>query len=248
MNIRLESNAADLNRAIGAYIVASGKTVDEVLQKQGAKLGWAINKQLKGLAPRKGQVTDERMAAMERGGKGNGVRVHKRTRMQIYQKYGVASDIASQGEVVRRGKKMVASYMRTKTKKVNGEKIKRRTRVNVQNLLVERELASRESGRLFTSVGSLFPKSKITHAIDVKNGAGKKLAEAGVSFGKNPRFLRFSWAKFTNLAGRMAHSMTRPKALAAASRAMVAVTDDIMEYVLDHMSKDALRILGKALR
>lgn len=232
MNIRLESNAADLNRAIGAYIVASGKTVDEVLQKQGAKLGFSLFQQLKAIAPAKGSVRAERLAAL---GRGEGIKIEARAAVALMRARGYNDST----NTFKRGKKDVKSFV------VKGK------RLNFQALLVKREIARRESARAFTAQGSLFPRRFLHNtagAVMSRKIRSEQLSKYGASFGKNPRFIHFSWAEFSKAAKALVASMTQARAISAASRAMRDVTEDIMEYVYRKMGSDALSIFGKGLR
>jgi hypothetical protein len=96
MNVEIQYDLNRLADTMRRYAVVSGKTEDEALAKQSAKLGWNVSKGLRALAPKKGAVRADRIEALRSG---IGVKVRPGVLAEIGRKYGG-------GSVERKGKTM----------------------------------------------------------------------------------------------------------------------------------------------
>lgn len=208
----IRTNVTRLNQAMAEYKKLSGKSLDEVLQKQGGKFGCMLSRAWKGLMPAKGRITRH---ALERLRGGKGIKVRSR----IYEQIDKSSSVETRRTTFKVGKNKHATTRRSKGK-----------RLNFQAEAVRREIAAREKARGFLALTARFGTIKNAAKTSI-NKWGKTLAKAGVRFGKSPRFIRFVWAEPGEQGGHAADSATTPKALKQVSMAMNALTDDIMVYV-----------------
>jgi hypothetical protein len=244
MILALHTNAAALNRAIDSYVAWSGKSLDWVLQRNASKLAYALQTRLKTLMPSHGQTTQQRLRMMATRQKGMGIHIHQGTKRWVYQRTGAQSFTQKRVRSFRHkgddevGAAFYANRRVTGFKfggKLVGSRVKDGKRINLQNLLVKRELASRESGRGFTSRGSMFANLKAMTGGIAKTVRGLPLSQWGAKLGKNPRYFRFEWSEFTRTAVKMSKAMTTKRALAAAAWALKDVADDTMDYVYKKM-------------
>lgn len=136
--ITLESNIAGVNAALARQAELTGKTMREVLASEA---GWVIRtiaSNLNQLTPVKGSIRAERLAALKRGS----VPIIRPGLAEIVaRRYHLATDLSSKQQVFIRGKRNKAvSSIRRKGKPMN-----------LQALVIERELNLRERGRGYTS-------------------------------------------------------------------------------------------------
>lgn len=226
--IEVRTNLKRFNESLKLYAEASRKTPEEVLTKQGGKLAWSLRRELRDTTPPKGEIRAERLAALAGG---EGVRIRPSIRRQVMERVGARSEISSHNVVfTRRG---VRSVMR------------KGRRLNLQALMVSRELASRESARGFLSISSKYPP-KFPKMLSGKNELralsryGPILSEAGLNRTRDT--LTFSWSAGKSfLSGEAAGGLQRPKAIAAIARALHLVRDDILEYVIRKLKENKRR-------
>jgi hypothetical protein len=219
--IGVQHNLAEFNHALRLYADLSRKTPEDTLKKQGGKLGFAIRERLKMLSPAKGQVRQERLAALKAG---EGVRVRSRVREEILQKHGRATDIVTRRQKIVAGNKAVGSVVGGRHSGVGF----RYGRMNLQALMVQRELNVRESGRQFLSVTARYPKTLRDEQF-AHSRYGPILSEAGLNANKDT--LTFGWdSSKSNLSGEAAGALDKPKARYAIALALRDTTADILEY------------------
>ena len=213
MSEGVQHNLDRFNRALRDYARLGKKTPEETLAKQGGKLAYALNKRLKGLAPKKGSVRAERLAALKAG---EGVRVRDTARRSVLGKYQARQNIATRAVVF--GKKGVQSVRR-----------KGGRRLNLMALMIQRELSIRESARAFLSVSARYPRvlRKVSFS---KTRFGVPLSDAGLS--NSGETLTFHWDGAKNaLAANAATGMNRPRSRAMIAYALRDVTADIRLYI-----------------
>lgn len=220
--IGVEHNLAQFNDALQRYKQLSGKLPEDVLKKQGGKLGFALRARLRGIAPAKGQVRQERLTALKAG---EGVRVRPRVREQILQKYGRATDVVTRRAQIVVGNQAVGSVVGGRHSGLGF----RYGRMNLQALMVQREIAVRESGRAFLAVSARYPKT-LQNEQRAHSRYGPILSAAGLNANKDT--LTFSWdSSKSQLSGEAAGALDKPKARAAIALALRDTTDDVLEYV-----------------
>lgn len=69
--------------AMAAYQRATGKTMADVVRRQGRNLGFALSRQLRRLSPERGSIRAERLAALAAGG---GIRISDTVRKKVRTK------------------------------------------------------------------------------------------------------------------------------------------------------------------
>lgn len=219
MNIELPNVEAQLNALIAKlkqYQDLSGKTWEEVLTKQGGKLGFLLFQKLRAIAPAKGRVRAERLAALSHG---EGIRVHQSAR-----DYAMAHSTATASSLrTRRG-----VLFREKTK-AGG--LKRNARSWWQ-IAVAREIALRESGRGFLGISAHYPRVLGREATAVSK-YGPVLSRAGIIINGPRGKAEFVWDPGTGqLASKAAEGVDRPRGRAAIALALRDLDEDIEVYVV----------------
>lgn len=81
--ITVQHGLDDLSDALFLYKTLSGKSWEDVMKKQGGKLGFAINRRLRGLAPKRGEIRKALIAHLEGGG---GIIVREGVRKKVADK------------------------------------------------------------------------------------------------------------------------------------------------------------------
>ena len=220
--IEIRTNLQRLNAALRAYIRVGKKLPEEALAKQAGKLGFALSQQLRQIAPAKGSLRAEGLALLKEG---RGVRVRPSVRRQVFEKQHVRFDLNRRREVF--GSKG-NTFVRKKGK-----------RLNLQALAVEAELNVRERGRGFLSMASNIPRFARGLG-DVQSSVsrfGPILGQAQLTAIHKGAMARFVWGPQGIASLAAATGLSIEKAQAAIGRAIDAVTEDIMVYVLEKTSR-----------
>jgi hypothetical protein len=219
INVEIEA----LNRALILYRDLTNKTPEDVLLKQGGKLGYAVAKHLRGLAPAKGEIRSERLAALKAG---QGVHVRQRVRLRVMQKYGARIDVKSRGLIFGNSKNGKKSMVRKGGK-----------RLNLWALTVQAELNTRESGRGFLARSSSFPKTLQDYQT-AQSIYGPILSDAGLNSDKDT--LTFKWDPArSELASSAAKGLSRAQGEEAIAAGIADTRDDIKEYISRKLLENA---------
>lgn len=213
LSIENELNA--LGSKLRVYQELSGKTWEDVLTKQGGKLGFLLFQRLRGLAPAKGSIRAERLAALRHG---EGIKVRQ-----------TARDFASKRTVA------TASSLRTRAGILFRERTKaggvRRNARSWWQIAVAREIAIRESGRGFVGVSGRYPRT-LGRADRAMSRYGPELSRAGVIISGPKGKAEFVWDPGVGkLAASAVHGLERPRGKAALALAVRDLTKDIDVYV-----------------
>lgn len=174
--VEVQYSVKRLNEACRLYGQLSGKSEAEVIQKQSDKLGYNLSQGLRKLAPQKGAVRAERLAALKAG---YGVHVRPAVYEAVMAKYG--GFINAKGDV---------RFFR---------KFKERTTVrglNFQALAVKAELGLRESGRGFMAYSTPRARSYAESLnVEKESRYGKVLSvfDMDVREDAEHKFARFTW-------------------------------------------------------
>lgn len=222
MSEGVQHNLDRLNRGLREYRNLSGKPDAEILEKQGGKLGFALRQRLKGLSPAKGATTRERLAALKSG---EGVRVRDRVATAVMAKHNVHGGFGRYRIGRRRKIKGVAGLHETE---LVGSIVRKGKRLNLQALMVQRELKTRESGRQFLSISARYPRvlKKQQYA---KSAFGPILSSAGIS--NDGASMTFHWdPKRNQLQGSAAAGLSKPRARAVIALALRDTATDIAAY------------------
>jgi hypothetical protein len=229
MSLAVRHNLDRLGGSLRRYIALSGKSPEEALSKQGGKFAYVLSRRLRGLSPAKGEVRRERLEALKSG---EGVKVRPRVREAIKEKYHAATDIRSKKLQIVRGRKKAVGSIKRKGR-----------RINLQALMIARELAVRESGRGFLATGSKFPRTlKVHHAAISKFGV--QISQAALAGNGDGATLSFDWSRSqSELSGSAASGLSKPRATAVTALALRDTADDIGVY-LQRKDEENLRKAG----
>jgi len=210
----IHQNLDQFAKRLRRYAELRKMTPADVLTKQGGKLGFALRQRLRGLAPEKGSIRAERLAALA---KGEGVRVRASVRREVMEKRKARSRLSDKKVVFGKSKKGVGSVKR------------KGRRVNLAAIMVQRELSVRESGRAFLSTTARYPRTLKRKNI-ARSRYGPTLASAGLE--QNDETLRFTWdASRSTLAASGVKGINRTKARTMIALAIHDVTADIDVYI-----------------
>lgn len=218
----------ELGSSIRRYQQLSGKQPEDVLLKQGGKLAFALMQNLRGLAPEKGAVREERLQALKSG---EGVKVRPRVRNAIMRKYSAATELATGKMVMVKGGNLLGSIVEGRVNnrsKFHSGKGFKYGRINLQALMVKAELNTRESGRGFLGVSARYPKI-LQRGQDAVSRYGVALSTAALNSTGDE--LEFEWNSMkSELSGSAAKGITEPRGMAAVNAAIQQTIDDIEVY------------------
>lgn len=214
--MQIEINTAELNEAIKEYARLSGKTIEEALQKQAAKLGFNLKTELRALAPAKGSIRAE---MLDRLASGRGIKVRESVLRKVYQQRGARSMLSNQQVVF--GKRGKASTARG---------------LNLWALAVKSEIAVRESGRGFLGISASY--RGLTATLEAEAKALSKYGPVLSSVGFKPLSdesggsIEFEWSpRASELSGEAASGINKAKGEAAVNRALQNTLEDIQVYI-----------------
>jgi hypothetical protein len=159
--------------ALREYARLSDLDEADIIAKQGGKLAWNISSELKKLAPVKGSIRAERLVALAAG---EGIHVREAVKQEIGAKYQAVTSIASGKTFLsqRRGKRVVAMATEVERK---GKML------NLQALMVEREIAIREGARGFAAYATPKPPRSYASIAAEGNAGGDKLFNIESKYG-----------------------------------------------------------------
>ena len=237
--IQIQHNLDELNRAIGMYRRASGKSVEDTIKKQGTKLGFNLKTEFGGLAPGKGNVRTERLAALKRG---EGVHVRPSVYRKIAEKYN-ALGIA--GKMLFRTRRKIAGGQELLGELQGSIRRKGGSRLNLQALAVERELSLRESGRGFMRQSARFI-GKLDIEVKARSRYNRYLANMGFKAVAEGPEVKLAWGGMSQLSDEAVKAIMRTRGRAAVARALSATTADIVEYLDRKLGADA-RMAGMSV-
>lgn len=150
----IDHNLAELSAKLGTYAALRKMTPADAVRHHSRKFSFFLADELKKQAPAKGAVRSAALGWLK--GRSKGVFVRESIKLAVAKKYN-AITIAGIGRKKKDGTRYGRSWVRTKKTKFGqeffGEKkgTQGKKKLNLQALMVRRELNMRESGRGFMS-------------------------------------------------------------------------------------------------
>ena len=228
-------NLDRLSSALRKYGVLSGKTEDEVVASQGAKLAWDVYDALLKLAPAAGSIRSSRLAALASGG---GVKVRDSVLRSVEAQYAVTVSIKTHKAFLAERDSKGRQLMYSPEVEVNGKMM------NLRAIAVERELNMRESARRFSAIAVPRSDSRNPAAVsqqqDIESRVGFTLSQFQVVLNAESKYAQLRWL---GVKGGATEGLVKPKQQAALVSAIEARTKDIEKYITDHL-KTAAREAG----
>jgi len=214
-------NLTRLEASLRQYALLSGKTEEETLLFQGRKLAFAVYRGLRALMPVKGSIRAEQLAALKN--RSRGVKVRPAVQLDIASKYNAQSEVFGGAEtLIGRGKRLGRSVIK------NGK------RMNLQALMVERELAIRESGRGFS--GYSVPKNMG----DVESRYGFTLSDFTAALSQPVKEVVLRWlGKRSEFYSDAATALETSKQQKVLAQAIDEVNRDIGVYIQRKLQENA---------
>jgi hypothetical protein len=208
-----------LSRDVAEYRGRSGKTPEQTFLKQGGKLAANISSRLQKFMPGKGIVTTERLEALDRG---EGVYVRPTIRAAVAGRVGARTNLSNRKTVF--GKQGVSVDSRGR---------------NLQALMVQRELAVRESGGGFMSYSARAGATKFGSLPGLKPGTRRIhtdrykrfLASLGFVANFGDASMTFSWGGVNTRSSRVAKLLQTPRFQTEIVGAIRDTSADIRAYV-----------------
>lgn len=237
----IQSNIAEFNYRLVQYQQASGKVPEQVLREKAARLGFVLKRGFKDLMPPKGYITDERLEALKAG---EGIRISKAARSFIQNKYQVEKHSGRTWMAVKSGNKQRGkntSYYTTRVSDPATGKM-----LNLQALMVQRELALRESGRGFLSRSSDFYQSRYISDDSAKaySRYGGVLGEVDMemTFANESATLRWGGG-LSGYSNEIAKAMEKSKAQEIIADSIKYISDDMQVYIERKNEENAKKLL-----
>lgn len=223
--VKVETNLPDFNATLARYSELSRKTPEEVVLRQGAKLGFVLARRMRVFAPAKGAITAERLGKFDEY---SGILIRPSVRRRITERYGAAVRLSD--------RKTVFGRTGLERQKVRGREL------SIRELMVNAELSARERARGFVSVSTRFQEIR---ALRKANPTGNSrsaterslgrfrtlLSESGIAVSSGDAVLELS------AVGRMKDGTNAGKfwgssrAKSATAAALAEVRSDMLVYI-----------------
>ena len=208
----VRTNLGDLNRAVLDYHLLSGKSLEESLKKQGAKLVKEISFQLRYISRPKGQIRSE---IIQRLRSGKGIKIRQSVRDSVTAKW---TD------------KLKRRQARAEDKHWGESRGQDNWKWTLQQQLVKREIGVRESGK-----GVLGFSSRYTGALEsgrkVQSKYGPELSNIGLEVLPQRGELVLFWPGRGRISENVAKGIGDPYPFKAVNDALEVTKKDILDYV-----------------
>lgn len=221
-SVSLKAETESLGQAIQAYVALSKKTPREVLLKQGQKLAFSLSSRLRGLAPAKGSIREQRLALLA-----SGVGLHVRPAAIEYARkhtMATASNLATRRE---------ALFME-KTRRGNLKKNGR----SFWQIAIDRELSIRESGRgylgLAPRINNIEKRLGVGAEAEKLDRVRRVIGTVGITTALDTDTLTFRFQRASIVEG-----MSRAAARTNIAAAIADVRADILAYVNRKLAENA---------
>jgi hypothetical protein len=226
----LQADIVSLARTLREYARLSGKTEDEIIQHKSKQLAMFIYRGLKALAPAKGAITAERMAALKAGG---GIKIRPRVMQEVASKYQAMTSVASGKTFLsirkRRKGQMTTVSMATQIENKAGKK------VGLHAFAAERELKVRESGRGFSGFATPRPGRSLQNITnferEIESRYGFLLSEFQLQLNADDKKAVLRWFGAHGDYHAPAEAVQTSKQQAVVRKAVQEVNADTMIYI-----------------
>lgn len=221
--VTIRHNLAQLNDTLVAYQRASNKTWPEVLAKQGGKLGYSLSRNLRGLAPARGEVRAE---MLDRLRDGEGVRVRPSVMAEVLAKRKARTRLSDRAVVFGAGE----GKSSTATKSGG--------RLNLTAMAVSREIAMRESARGFLGWSARYPRT-LKKSDKAYSRYRRVLSSANIRVESDEKSVRFAWPGDNPQSAGAVQGLNRDQSRAAIASSLEEVRSDTQIYI-DRKQQQAL--------
>lgn len=233
ISAEIQYNLDQLASKFREYGKLARKTENEVLAKQGSKLAWNIYRGLRAIAPAKGSIRAQQIENLKAG---KGVNVRPSVQAEIASKYGVVSSIAT-GQTyleVRRGKKVLAHAH---------EILKDGKMMNLEALMVQREINLRESGRGFSGLSVPRPAvgfngEQNQYAREIDSRYGFQLSDFTFVAQGERKYVELKWLGKHAQYSSPVEGLETTKQQEVLNEAIKATSADMNEYIERKIGED----------
>lgn len=222
MQLSVSVELQKLNQAIAAKSKLSGKSMAQIVQYDAGYLAGKLNKALRAISPAKGSIKSAQLARFHAG---EGIRVSPWVKQRVMEKYNVRTSIGSRRQIG------IVKSLKRETRLIFG--------AGLWEKMVEMEINSRESGRGFLGVSSLY-SGGLLQTSKAKSRVGQTLSTFVLKAHKDGATGTFTWdgSLSTQAAGAAQGLTDEPKAQTAIATALAATTAYIQTYIDRKMSED----------
>lgn len=206
-------NLADLTSALQQYQLLSGKTNEDVLKKQGAKLAREIHYSLRAIAPLKGSL---KLALLARLRSGRMIKIRDAVRDRVKAKW---------------ESKLKTSQRRVESKSDSGVAPgKLNWKWKLHQKMVQAEIGLRVKG---VGIMGLTTKYRTTGAFGVKaiSKYGFLLSDLGIKVWKENGMAQIRWPDVSDPGQRINEGLRRSRPHRAVESAIESVRQDVLVYV-----------------
>lgn len=225
MRLSFKSNLEEFNETLEAYARHSRASAAEVVARKGADLGFRLWRKLRELAPKKGEVREERLAVM--AATGGGIRVRPAA-----IKYAQAKTMAT------------AINLKTRKDAIYFEKTRKGNvktgALSFWQLAVKRELSYRESGRGYLGFSGHFRsmtqelkanRFDTTAEQKIRDRNFRFISAAGFRTDADQASLTFKWGGNNEASSGLARALQKPRARGKIGEALAEARADMLVYL-----------------
>lgn len=237
MTVSATSNVDKFNAALREYVATSRQDAAELVAKKSGDLVIALGKGMKLFTPAKGQVKEERLAALKAGGG-----IHIRRAALDYARRKTTSTATN----VKNRK--AALFM----EKGRTGKLKTKNARSFTQLAVRFELGIRESGRFYLPLAVMFSglKGKLkaneygTKTQVTVDRMSRGIGRAEFKNSLNDTSLTLSWGDGNSATNAIARVLQKPAQESVIARALAEVRADMIEGIRIRRARAAKRFAG----
>lgn len=231
--IEVSHNLDALNRTLAEYQRVSGLTTAQVLIKKGSDLSFRLSEKMKMLKAAKGSITAYNLAALSIG---RGIKVRASIVKKVMQKMGAAVGIEDRKTRFGFKPKLVKGKEGIKVLKDDAGKVRNKKGLTLQNLIVKRELSSRESGRGYLAWAAMMNVKKLSATNKQIKHLGRlhqQLGDLNLTFTTADGSLTFHWGGEGHDGNpiQSGEAFAKPRQQRAISSALAEIRADIGVYL-----------------
>lgn len=202
----------DLNSVVRLYQQLSGLSSEDVLRKQGGKLGRQVYFNLRRIIPAKGSIRAEAIARLKAG---KGINIRKSVDESVTAKF---------AEPFKRGQAREED-------KFWGESARGHMnwKFRLRQKKVQKELSLRESGRGVMSVSIRYP-FVLAHDVKSVSKYNQLLSKVGIVVNAQSQYAQFLWPGISAQSKEVVEGLRRERVNREVRAAIFTTKDDILVY------------------
>lgn len=213
----------DLNSVIRLYQQMSGQSSQDVLRKQGGKLGRQMYFNLRRIIPEKGSIRETALARLKAG---KGINIRKSVDESVTAKY---ADQFKRGQAREEDKfwgESARGHMNWKFR--------------LQQKKIQREIGLRESGRGIMSLSIRYP-FVLSHDVKSISKYNQLLSKVGIVVNAQNQYAQFIWPGISAQSKDVVEGLRRSRVNKEVRAAIITTTEDILVYTRRKQAEIAVK-------